>query len=632
MGGKVKFAPVVLLLIIASSVLVCPTEIAAANQQGGVHWLYPCAQYGGEVEQGGIKLQFSGYLTTSGGSCQQVAPNVTSCQLPTGTQGIINLTATRTPAGAVNIRAHSLPAGWPAFQVASGWGTITRGYAFTVPTGSAGKRFELVFRAWTAGVPQEIELKCLIDATAPPSPAPTTPPPPTYPTPPAAPAIPKVPRIQVEPISLDFGEVPVATTTERQFTIRNVGEVDLWINAVNIQGGTRSPFDLCGRMWSPYPLPPGSSINPTLCFSPKAGGIFKDQVIVQSGDPANPSIRVTLEGKASKKKSTISCNVMVRAKPGGKLSLHQGGRETEVLVMVTLSPARSADYTAKISDPGGREHGPFNNRTDAAGKDKKVVPVWAGGVTGDISGTWKVEVSWKGDEEYEGASSHCEFTVGKLGSYEGTEAGPSTSALTRSPNKIDVTYNGFCSDNCAKIVFIQVFSDAGVFKDGHQWLKPSETGSAFNFLDADAQQDVSGQWFTVDHLRNENDPYYNGDDSGDTGAEPGKARRWIQGEHDGTSTATTMSDAPRYSNTAFSRLETSYGKEVTRIVTYFETFAFCVEGRDKGKFYQGIRWKYQQEKGKAGTSTIDEVVYEPSQGFKAALDKWCTNHGFALPK
>lgn len=66
----------------------------------------------------------------------------------------------------------------------------------------------------------------------------------------------------------------------------------------------------------------------------------------------------------------------------------------------------------------------------------------------------------------------------------------------------------------------------------------------------------------------------------------------------------------------------------------FETFAFCIDGGDKGRFYQGIKWKYEREKGEAGErrSIIGEVVSEPSKGFKEALDRWCTNNGFTLPK
>ncbi len=551
-------------------------------------------------------------------------------------QNVIELVATRTPAGAVNIRTDSRPSGWPALKPAdpaSGWGTVTARYTFTVPTGSAGRRFELVFQAWTVGIPTPLNLKFIIDATAP-SPPPTYPtPPPTYPTPPTVPTAPKVPRIEASPANLDFGEIAAGTVAERELTIKNAGETDLWIGAVIFKGGAKSPFDLCGKTWTAYPLSPGKTISLTICFALKATGVFKDQVIIQSNDPAKLIVTIPVEGKVAKKKSTISCDVTVRAKPDGKVSHHEAGRETEVLVTVTLLPARSADYTVKITDPSGRELGPFSCRTDANGRDKKVIPVWAGGVTGDIAGVWKVEVSWKGDLEYQGASSQCEFTVGKLASYEGTEAGPSTTSPTRPPNGIEITYNGFCSDNCSKIVFIQVVTNTAVFVDGtRQTFKPSDLRPDWTDKDNDAVT-VMGKQYYVDYLRNENDPYYNGDDRKATRSELTQdLDGGAQGKHDTSTAYASMYDGP-YTN-AFDRIKGIYGKEVKAIVFEFEAFAFCVDGRDKGKFYQGIGWRYERENGEAGNgrSTIVGVVFEPSPGFKEALDKWCKNHGFTLPK
>lgn len=136
------------------------------------------AQYGpGEIYQGGIRLQFSGRLTTAG-TCQQPAGSVIHCQIPEGTASTIELTATRTPAGSVNIRAEELPFGWPTFPVASGWGTVNARYRFTLPPGSAGRRYELRFKAWTAGVIGELELRVIVDAVRAA--------PPTEPVPPAS--------------------------------------------------------------------------------------------------------------------------------------------------------------------------------------------------------------------------------------------------------------------------------------------------------------------------------------------------------------------------------------------------------------------------------------------------------------
>jgi len=155
----------------------------------------------GEIYYGGIRLQFSGQVLVAG-TCSapvQLAPGVSQiqCQVPEGVAGTIELTATRTPAGAVNVRAERVPFGWPnslwtqqlgqwvdsRSSVASGWGTITAQYRFAPPAGSAGRQVELRFKAWTAGVIGELELRVILDIVR--GVTPTPPPtelttPPTY--------------------------------------------------------------------------------------------------------------------------------------------------------------------------------------------------------------------------------------------------------------------------------------------------------------------------------------------------------------------------------------------------------------------------------------------------------------------
>ncbi len=154
----------------------------------------------GEIYYGGIRLQLSGRLVTAG-TCMlatQPAPGVTEirCQLTEGSAGTIELTATRTPAGAVNMRVEAVPAGWPGSlwtqqmgqwvdsrnAVASAWGTVTAQYRFTAPAGSAGRQFTLRFKAWTVGVVGELELRVILDVVQPPTtPTPTEPTvPPSY--------------------------------------------------------------------------------------------------------------------------------------------------------------------------------------------------------------------------------------------------------------------------------------------------------------------------------------------------------------------------------------------------------------------------------------------------------------------
>jgi len=110
-----------------------------------------------------VTLRFCGNLTVSGGTCSQPASNVVQCSVPEGTTGTVTLSAQRTPAGTVTISAASLPTGWPSFAPVSGSESVSGQYRFTVPAGSAGRRFELKFRATASGVPTPIDLTVILD-------------------------------------------------------------------------------------------------------------------------------------------------------------------------------------------------------------------------------------------------------------------------------------------------------------------------------------------------------------------------------------------------------------------------------------------------------------------------------------
>lgn len=122
------------------------------------------AQYEGEGEYGGVSLHFTGHVTTAG-SCQQLAQNLIRCQVPAGSQGTINLTATVTPSSyTVAISAISLPS-WASFQPVTMYGTPTTSCTFSPPADAVGQTFQLVFRASTVyGL--HVDLTVILDVVA----------------------------------------------------------------------------------------------------------------------------------------------------------------------------------------------------------------------------------------------------------------------------------------------------------------------------------------------------------------------------------------------------------------------------------------------------------------------------------
>jgi hypothetical protein len=172
---------------------------------------------------------------------------------------------------------------------------------------------------------------------------------------------------------------------------------------------------------------------------------------------------------------------------------------------------------------------------------------------------------------------------------------------------VSYTYTPEKGDRSTKIVFIQVMRE---FLDGKA-VKPSEAEPTFAYQDKDTTSD----YMHVDYVTGEKDPYYNGDDAADPGTQ-GNAT---------TGTAATSSDTPSYPDASFPA-----GKST--LTWEFRTAAFSADGPDRGQFYEYVDWKYVKTKGAAASTSIGGTGKYPGAKFVKALDLWCSNHGFTLPR
>jgi hypothetical protein len=172
---------------------------------------------------------------------------------------------------------------------------------------------------------------------------------------------------------------------------------------------------------------------------------------------------------------------------------------------------------------------------------------------------------------------------------------------------ITTSYTPEPSDQSTKIVFIQVMRES---LDGVA-AKPSVADPGFSYQDAD----TTGDFYHVDYVSGEKDPYYNGDDTGDFGP---------QGNAILKKPASTT-DTPSYSDTSFPA-----GK--TKLLYEFTTAAFSAEGADAGTYYGASDWNYLKEKGIAGkTATKGTRTGSPGGKFENAVKLFDSNHGFKLP-
>lgn len=169
------------------------------------------------------------------------------------------------------------------------------------------------------------------------------------------------------------------------------------------------------------------------------------------------------------------------------------------------------------------------------------------------------------------------------------------------------TYTPEANDKSTKIVFIQVMRE---LLDGVP-AKPSELNSDFAYQDADTTSD----FYHVDYISGEKDPYYNGDDPQDHGPQ-GNAL---------TKTPASTDDEPHYHDTTF-----PVGKST--MLYDFRTAAFSAAGADAGTYYGYSDWTYSKEKGKPeATATTGTGSGEPGSQFTDAVDLFNSNHGFNMP-
>lgn len=133
----------------------------------------PCLSFDGP------SVAFKLCVQVAGGTCSNVpktppAPSDTvRCSVSEGASGTVDLIVNRTaPVGFTGaiVLTGSIPGGWPTFTPVSKSGSgnmsLTAQYRFTVPPGTAGRTFELKFKAVADGCYGELVLTVILDVAA----------------------------------------------------------------------------------------------------------------------------------------------------------------------------------------------------------------------------------------------------------------------------------------------------------------------------------------------------------------------------------------------------------------------------------------------------------------------------------
>jgi hypothetical protein len=107
-----------------------------------------------------------------------------------------------------------------------------------------------------------------------------------------APSIPAT--IQVQPTSINFGNVVVFLTAQSPVTITNTGTRNLTITGITGLTGTR--FSLVSAPSIPFSVNPGASVQLSVQFAPISVIASNTVMSISSNDSAHPTVNVALSG------------------------------------------------------------------------------------------------------------------------------------------------------------------------------------------------------------------------------------------------------------------------------------------------------------------------------------------------
>jgi hypothetical protein len=105
------------------------------------------------------------------------------------------------------------------------------------------------------------------------------------------------PDIEVSPLNLSMGVVPVGQKGWRLLRISNVGDGPLFVRSLAMRSGAGSAFNLCDLVPSGFSLEPGGAYLLVVCFQPRTPGVYNDVLEVRSDDPDEPLVAVNLTGR-----------------------------------------------------------------------------------------------------------------------------------------------------------------------------------------------------------------------------------------------------------------------------------------------------------------------------------------------
>jgi hypothetical protein len=107
-----------------------------------------------------------------------------------------------------------------------------------------------------------------------------------------------VPDIAVEPVSIDFGQWLIGTSSVSTALIANHGDAELIIDSLNWLDGGSADFALAALPALPLTIAPAGSVELEVIYTPTAAGAAAATLVINSDDPDQPIVNITVAGEA----------------------------------------------------------------------------------------------------------------------------------------------------------------------------------------------------------------------------------------------------------------------------------------------------------------------------------------------
>jgi PGF-CTERM protein len=273
------------------------------------------------------------------------------------------------------------------------------------------------------------------------------------------------PDVSVTPATVAFGEVGTETTLTRNVTVRNVGGAPLAVENVTLAGA--DAFTIVAGNGSGT-LVPGETRTVTIRLAPDAAGGLSGTLTVNSDDPDEPSVAVSLSGVGQAADVSLTTatkqfgTVRVGSSSLTSVTLTNTGNETLVLRNATVTGADGSAFAVVTAD-GIRV---------PAGETRSVSVALAPETTGSLSGTLELTTNDPDEETVTVALSGTGAEADVTANPASVAFGPTQTGTTET-RTVTITNEGRASTTISSVSFAgspSAFSVSG----GTTTLAPGE--------------------------------------------------------------------------------------------------------------------------------------------------------------